>query len=105
MPCETFFTHPRMKLYSWLTLVMHSIHSLTTTELSYNGIGIICPSLAQILTILYGYPVRLLVAGGGEITSTEGTKQGDPLAMTMYSVAITPLIDLLRESCPDILKV
>ena len=70
-----------------------------------HNIGIICPSLAQILTNTYGNPVRLFVAGGGEIASTEGTTQGDPLAMAMYAIAITPLIDLLRESCPEVPQV
>ena len=58
--------------------------------------------LAQILINTYQAPVRLFVTGSGEIASTEGTAQGDPLAMAMYTLAITPLIDQLKQSCPEV---
>ena len=62
----------------------------------------ICPSLAQTLINTYRAPVRLFITGSGEIASTEGTTQGDPLAMAMYALAITPLIDRLRARCPEV---
>ena len=58
--------------------------------------------LAQILINTYQAPVRLFVTGSGEIASTEGTTQGDPLAMAMCALAITLLIDQLRQNCPEI---
>ena len=38
----------------------------------------ICPPLSQILTNTYRAPVRCIISGDGEISSSEGTTQGDP---------------------------
>ena len=70
-----------------------------------HNISIMCPPIAQTLTNTYRAPVRMLVPGSGEITSTEGTTQSDPLAMAMYVLAITPLISQLRHSCPYVHQV
>ena len=49
-----------------------------------HNISILCPPLSPILINTYRAPVRMIVVGSGEIASTEGTTQGDPLAMAIY---------------------
>ena len=57
----------------------------------------VCPALETVLTNCYQSSIRLLVSGGGEILSKEGTTQGDPLGMAMFALAIVPLIMKLME--------
>ena len=40
-------------------------------------------------------PSRLFIVGGTEITSREGTTQGDPVSMAIYGIGVTPLINML----------
>ena len=67
-----------------------------------HNVSVLCPPLAQVLINTYSHPVRLFITNGGEIQSTEGTTQGDPLAMAMYAIATIPLIRKLKEKCPDV---
>ena len=71
-------------------------------QAALHNISVLCPSFATVLHNTYGAPVRLFVVGEGEIQSTEGTTQGDPLAMAMYALAIVPLIRHLRTTVPDV---
>ena len=71
-------------------------------QAALHNISVICPPLAQILINTYRAPIRLIVTGSGEIASTEGTTQGDPLAMAMYALAITPLIHQLSFRCSGV---
>ena len=74
-------------------------------QAALHNIAILCPSISTILNNTYGSPVRLFITGEGEISSTEGTTQGDPLAMAMYALAVTPLIQKLRQLKSDIHQV
>ena len=70
-----------------------------------HNISILCPPLSPVLINTYRAPVRMIIVGSGEISSTEGTTQGDPLAMAMYALAIVPLIHKLRSITPDVKQV
>ena len=58
--------------------------------------------LAKVFQNTYGRPIRLIVAGGGEIISMKGTCQEGLCAMALYAVATIPLIRNLQESNPNV---
>ena len=62
-----------------------------------HNISIVCPEIATFVENCYSKPSRLFVIGGVEITSSEGTTQGDPVAMSIYATAIIPLILMVIE--------
>ena len=66
-------------------------------EAFLRNIFIICPVIATFVRNCYGLPSRLFVIGGSEILSSEGTTQGDPIAMAIYAIGIIPLILMLLE--------
>jgi hypothetical protein len=50
-----------------------------------NNIRILCPMVATYVINTYRLPMRLFVLGGQEMKSSEGTTQGDPLSMALYT--------------------
>ena len=76
--------------------------NLVNRQAALHNISVLCPSFSTILRNTYGAPIRLFVTGQGELASTEGTTQGDPLAMAMYALAVTSLINSLCHHQPDV---
>ena len=74
-------------------------------QAALHNIQIICPAMSSMLHNTYTKSIRLFVSGEGEISSMEGVTQGDPLAMAMYAIAMTPLIRRLRREDPDVKQV
>ena len=60
-------------------------------ESALRNVQILCPSLAPILINTYRNFSQLFI-DGDHLLSSEGTTQGDPLAMVMYAIGILPLI-------------
>lgn len=48
-----------------------------------HSVRVICPAIAIYSINTYRAPARLFVVGGKELESSEGTTQGDPLAMSL----------------------
>ena len=65
-------------------------------ELALKNVEILCPALHHALANSYKHPSNFYV-NNTVSTSTEGTTQGDPLAMAMYGIGIIPLIELLQK--------
>ena len=68
----------------------NAFNSLNRQEALQN-IQHLCPPLVKFLTNTYREDIQLVI-DGKILISQEGTTQGDPLAMAMYAIAITPLI-------------
>ena len=62
---------------------------------------VVCPAISTILSNTLSGAIELFTVGEGEIDLSGGTTQGDPLAMAVYTLAIKPLIDKLRDTVPD----
>ena len=71
-------------------------------KVALHNMRYICPPFATILINTYRSPSRLIVSGKHEITSREGTTQGDNLAMSFYVLGISPLIQRLKNTAPPI---
>ena len=66
-----------------------------------HDISYICPTIATLVRNCYNVPARLFALGGKELLSHERTTQGDPTAMEIYGIALTPLLKHLATCYPE----
>ena len=71
-------------------------------SVALHNIQIICQEMSLYIINTYRGPSRILICGGGEILSQQGTTQGDPLAMSWYLVNTSVMIQSLRKSIPGV---
>ena len=69
----------------------NAFNSLNRAAALHN-IRILCPSIATYAINTYREPARLFIVGGQELKSSEGTTQGNPLAISLYAISLQPLI-------------
>ena len=62
-----------------------------------HDISDLCPSIAIFFKNCYITQLRLFIVVGTEITSREGTTQGDPVSMVIYGIGVTPLINMFID--------
>ena len=72
----------------------NAFNSLNRAAALHN-VRVLCPMITTYAINTYRAPARLFVIGGKELLSSEGTTQGDPLAMSLYAISLQPLITLL----------
>ena len=73
----------------------NAFNSLNRKVLLHN-IHYVCPPMGNYVNNCYRYPSRLFISGSNqEIPSSEGTTQGDPLAMPSYAIGVVPLLPLI----------
>ena len=75
----------------------NAFNSLNRAAALHN-VRILCPTIATYAINTYREPARLIIIGGKEMRSEEGTTQGDLLAMCLYAVSLQPLIARLNAS-------
>ena len=75
----------------------NAFNSINRKSLLHN-IKVLCPAMAQYVSNCYNRPSRLFIMGGKEISSQEGTTQGDPTAMPAYAIGLMPLLEILQEN-------
>ena len=71
-------------------------------QVSLLNIQFICPPFANVLINTYRKSSRLIVFGGVELLSREGTTQGGNLAMSFYWLGTKILMDRLSKSVNEI---
>jgi hypothetical protein len=67
-------------------------------ETMLHNMQYLCRPLSTYLHNCYGTPSRLFVFGGVELSSEEGTTQGDPTAMPAYGIGILPFLSLIKPN-------
>ena len=74
-------------------------------KVALHNIQVTCPSFSKILINTYRSPSRLIILGGAEIQSTEGTTQGDYFAMSFYALATAEIQNRLRITAREVKQV
>ena len=77
-------TSNAFNLINW-TLILHNVR-------------ILCPEIATYINNCYMKHSRLFITGGKEIWSNERTTQGDPIAVGMYALGLTPLLSSINSN-------
>ena len=63
-----------------------------------------CPKAAKWADTCYAAPSHLFF-GDKRISSSSGAQQGDPLSILFFSLVLQPLIERIKEECPDLLLI
>ena len=73
-----------------------AFNSLNRQSFLHN-VSYVCPSVAIFVKNCYSSPSRLFIVGITKIASRVRTAQGDPVSIAIYSLEVTPLINMLID--------
>ena len=100
--CEAA-VHSMRQVFEWsqsevviLVDASNTFNSLNC-QAALRNIHYLCPSLSKVLINTYREDIQLFI-DGDTLLYQEGTTQGNPLAMALYTIAVNPLIHQLEES-------
>ena len=62
-----------------------------------HNVTIICPAIAIYVKNCYSLHLRIFMIGENEIRFCEGTTQGDPIPMAVYTIVILPMILMIVD--------
>ena len=79
------------------TNAANAFNSLNRNVFLHNN-KIICSEIAKFVFSCYTLPSRLFIRVGTEIKSQKGTTQGDPSAMDLYAIKMSPLLPKVISS-------
>ena len=71
-------------------------------KVALQNIRVVCPVIATYLANTYASEARMFLHGKYELSSSEGTVQGDPLAMPWFSLNSTTIIEHLSLVAPGV---
>ena len=71
-------------------------------KVALQNIRVVCPVIATYLANTYASEARMFLHGKYELSSSEGTVQGDPLAMPWFSLNSTTMIEHLSLVAPGV---
>ena len=74
-----------------------NVFNSVNRQVFVHNICIISLPIATYVRNCYTLPSRLFIIGRTEIPSSEGTTQGDPTALSIYAIAIIPLVLMIME--------
>ena len=63
-----------------------------------------CPKAAKWADTCYNSSSHLFF-GNNRLSSSSGAQQGDPLACLFFALVLQPLIERIKEECPDLLLI
>ena len=71
-------------------------------QVALHNVQVLCPNFSTVLINTYRIPSKMIVLSSKDILSTEGTTQGDNLAMSFCAIDTIPLLNTLQITSSNV---